>query len=145
MNSQWAPPRIPQYFLARSEDDQTAVYSHTDTNDSNISNDPTRRTLLEVVDHNALNNPDRTFCIQQVRSKSGPEIISLDYRLLKVAVHLYARQIVHHLAASSTDSHLPIAILLESSVNVLINTLAVQSLHRPVSLLPYRAPHPSKI
>lgn len=127
-SSTWIWPRIQQRLSAKANGDTQ-------------NDEPTVRTLVELADHNAVYNPEHMFCIQQVQTKSGLQFVQITYRLLKAAVYLYSRRILQQFRDLAipvdndfqSDRQGPIAILLEGDVDVLIYTLATQSLHRPVS------------
>lgn len=105
----------------------------------------TVQTIPELIDYNARINPDYTFCIQAEKTlaEDSPGLLYITHAQLKHAV-LYCSQWLRSVlddlvlpektvAASDGRKAAPIALLLDSDINLLIHVYALISLSVPVS------------
>lgn len=96
------------------------------------------RTLLDLLDFNALNNPDHLFCLQE--SKDAPTLRRITFRQLARAVELCSAwlcrtQCTHpadQLPGWQVDKPAAVALFMGSDIGIFIYLLALMRLGTPV-------------
>ena len=106
----------------------------------------TIRSIRDLIDHNALHNPEHIFCIQSKQSSEGKDglgYVHVTFRELKEAVDRCCHWILEtipdaRLAEVREDGSVqkspPVALLMESDVNLFIYIAALLTLNIPVRL-----------
>ncbi|KAF2135592.1 uncharacterized protein K452DRAFT_281299 [Aplosporella prunicola CBS 121167] len=119
------------------------------------STDPSKdeiRSLPELLEFNARNNPNHIFCIQAEKSRSNDETDGLDFQRISHlqfsdAVRACSQWLQEHVPELKTPQRNeqnevikgpPIALLMESDVGILIHIMALMSLGVPLLLLSAR-------
>ncbi|KAL8766520.1 MAG: hypothetical protein Q9209_006736 [Squamulea sp. 1 TL-2023] len=113
---------------------------------SNVqSNDASIRSLLDLVDFDAIHNPDHVFCLQEI--KTTFELRRITYRELATAVEACTIWLSHQGIAPSSRPRNgeapekkppPVALLMGSDITLLIYLLALMRLGIPVALFSAR-------
>lgn len=107
------------------------------------------RTVPELIQFNALHNPDHLFCIQakKAQEESNPAFLNITFAQLKQAILRCSAWLVANIAElllpheDSTDKIVrgpPIALFVDSNVGLLIYQYALMALGVPVLLLSAR-------
>lgn len=88
------------------------------------------RSLPELIDFNAIHNPDHIFCIQAQPDNS---FVRVTCRQFKEAIDRCAWWMVENKVAQNGDNkRTPVALLMESDLGLLIHQFALLSLGIPV-------------
>lgn len=101
------------------------------------------QTVPELIEYNALHNPDHCFCIQAQKQvqDTGPQLLSVSHRRLKHAIarcQAWLQTVVVRstFASSNNDGSVPknapVALFVESDVGLLIHLFALMGLGVPV-------------
>ena len=113
----------------------------------------TIRSIRDLIDHNALHNPDHPFCIQCKQSTNGGEnglcYENVTFRELKGAVDRCCQWILKtileaHSAKVCDDGSIqksrPVALFMESDLDLFIYIAALLTLNIPVRLFLHSSP-----
>ncbi|PWY93213.1 acetyl-CoA synthetase-like protein [Aspergillus sclerotioniger CBS 115572] len=105
------------------------------------STDPAAiHTLTDLIDFNAQSNPHHVFAMQEVcQNGKHIELVSVTFQKLKQAAMSWAHRIQGSLPClSSSTSRRPVALFLESDINLFIHLAGSMLMHSPVLVLSIR-------
>lgn len=97
------------------------------------------RTILDLVDFNAIHNPDHTFCLQEL--KDSHALRQITFRELAQAVRSCSAWLCQQKVVSppggvfgeaTVERAAPVALLMASDIGIFINLLALMRLGVPV-------------